>query len=40
MKYRETMLRAAQPSAGRFFCPLTGPLTPPSPLREEGELGT
>ena len=27
MKDRETRLRAAQPRAGRFFCPAVGPLT-------------
>jgi hypothetical protein len=38
MKHRETRFRAAQPSAGRFFCPETRPLTLPSPLRGEGKV--
>ena len=36
MKHRETRLCGPKRVLGRFFCPLTGPLTLSSPLRGEG----
>lgn len=45
MKHVETTLKAAQPRAGQFFCPATGPLTLdpltlPSPQWGEGEAAS
>jgi len=38
MKHQETISELAQPRAGHFFCPLTGPLILPSPQWGAGEL--
>ena len=38
MKHFETNPCSPELDSGRFFCPLTGPLTLPSPLWGEGEL--
>ena len=38
MKHFETNPCSPELDSGRFFCPLTGPLTLPSPRWGEGEL--